>query len=113
MRETLAEDIEIHDHRKLSFGRIGRDEWVESWRVGSELAPDVGGEWIRTLAWNEQGRVWLSRVFGTRDGGEFENVFLQLAVMDADHVRHLEFFEAEDTDGALARFEELCSTTKS
>jgi hypothetical protein len=108
LRDVLAEDIVIDDHRKLSFGRISREEWIESWRVGADLAPDVRGDWVRILEWNEHGRVTLSRVYGTRDGGEFENVFVAVMVADDTAIRHFEFFETEDADRAVARFKELC-----
>jgi len=110
LRARIAEDGAICDHRRLGLGQLDRDEWIDSWLVGVELAPDVRVESPRILAWNEQGSVRLNRVYGTRDGGEFENVFLGVDVWDAARMWRFEFFEVEDAERALARFEELCAT---
>jgi ketosteroid isomerase-like protein len=111
LHALIAEDAVIDDYRPLGLGRLGRDGWIESWRVGADLAPDVCLEVLRILVWNEHGRVQLSRVAGTRDGGEFENVLLNLIVYDGQLLRYHEFYDVEDADRAVARFEELCRSS--
>ena len=77
----------------------------------SDLGPDVGGEMLQVLAWNNYGRVAVIRQFGTtRDGGSFESVFVPLLVVRGDHIVAYEIFEVGDADQALARFEELCAS---
>jgi class 3 adenylate cyclase len=110
LRGCLAPDAVVHDHRMLSLGELGPDQWVESLRVRVELAPDVKPEWFRILAWNRHGRVSVARAFGTlRDGGPFENVFVVVALVEGDRLQRFEIFDVADADRALARFEELCS----
>jgi class 3 adenylate cyclase/ketosteroid isomerase-like protein len=108
LRKVLDADAVIEDHRPLSFGRIGREEWIASWDVLIDLAPDANGDWINVLDWNERGRVFLSRIYGTREGGAFENVFVQVWMADETAVRRAEFFPVEDLDRAIKRFQELC-----
>jgi hypothetical protein len=54
MRDHFAPDAVVDDHRTLGMGRLDRDRWIESWRVGGDLAPDVRAETLRILAWNRQ-----------------------------------------------------------
>jgi hypothetical protein len=55
-----------------------------------------------------QARVQLARMFGRRDGGPFENVFVNVVLVDRDLIQRYEFFDLTDADRALARFSELC-----
>jgi hypothetical protein len=47
-------------------------------------------------------------MFGRRDGGPFENVFVNVVLVDRDLIQRYEFFDLTDADRALARFSELC-----
>ena len=106
----LAPDAVVHDHRMLSLGELGPEQWVESLRVQVDLAPDVKAEGFRILGWNRHGRVLVCRRFGTlRDGGPFENFFVTVELSDGDRIPRYEIFDVADADRALARFEELCS----
>jgi hypothetical protein len=110
VRERLAPDLVFHDHRPLGLGAVPRDQWIESLRVQAELAPDVHVETPRILAWNHQGRLDVTRVWGTmQDGGRFENVFLRLMLARRDQIHCYEVFEVGDAERAIARFEELCA----
>jgi ketosteroid isomerase-like protein len=111
LRGCLADDAVLHDRRTPGIiGVLGRDEWIESWRVLADLAPDVDYEWFRILAWNRHGRVAVARMFGTRrDGGPFENVVVAVVLTDGDRIQRYEFFDVGDADQALARFAELCA----
>ncbi|MBI1817962.1 MAG: nuclear transport factor 2 family protein [Deltaproteobacteria bacterium] len=110
LRGCLADNLVFRDHRTLGLlGELRRDEWVESLRVQTDLAPDVDVETLRVITWNTHGRVDLSRAYGIlRDGGPFENVMLRVIVTDGDHIRHWDLFEVGDGERALARLEELC-----
>jgi hypothetical protein len=109
-RSCLAEDAVIWDRRALGIlGTLGRDQWVESLRAAADLAPDLNVELVRILTWNGVGRVQLSRMVGTRDGGPFENAFLNVILYDRGRIQRNELFDVTDVDRALARFEELCA----
>jgi len=109
-RDSFAPDAVAHDHRPLSLGVVTRDEYTQSARAWAEMAPDVGVEVLRIIAWNRHGRVFLSRAFGTvRDGGPFENFFVGLHLCDGDRIQRLEFFDVDAANAALARFAELCA----
>jgi hypothetical protein len=100
-------DAVMQDHRRLGFGSVSIDGWVESWRVLVELAPDVSAEQFRLLVWSERGRVSVMRQHGTREGGPFESVFVGVFLTRGDHIERYELFDLEDTERALARFAEL------
>jgi hypothetical protein len=109
VRGCLAADAVIWDRRALGvLGTLEREGWVESLKAVAELAPDVDWEMMRILTWNGLGRVHLTRMFGTRDGGPFENLIMNVILTDGDRIRRFEFFDVADADRALARFEELC-----
>jgi ketosteroid isomerase-like protein len=110
MRACLAEGPVLRDRRALGIlGTLDRDQWVDSLRAAADLAPDLGGEVVRILAWNHRGRVQLARQSGTRDGGPFENVVANVVRTGGDLILFNEIFDVADTDQALARFAELCA----
>lgn len=53
--------------------------------------------------------VPLRRLGRLENGGAFENDDLWLCSAEGGRITHLELFEPEDLDEALARFEELCA----
>jgi hypothetical protein len=111
LRGSLADDASICDRRALAImGEFDRDQWIESLRTLTDLAPDMDWELFRTLAWNRRGRVGVGRLSGsTRDGGPFENTIVAVLLCRGDRVQRYEFFDVGDADRALARFEELCA----
>jgi hypothetical protein len=108
-RRCLAPDLVLHDHRTLGLGTLDQDEWIESVRAWGELSPDLDAEVLRILAWNRCGCTDLTRVFGTRDGGAFESLFIRVLLTEGAHIQRYELFDVGDTDRALARFAELCA----
>jgi len=114
VRESLADDLVAHDHRTPGWGTLDRDQWIESMRTLADLNPDVDLESFQILTWNSHGRVDAARVSGTMShgGGPFENVLLRVIVTDGGRIRHFEFFDGGDPDQALARFAELCSSSR-
>jgi ketosteroid isomerase-like protein len=110
VRGCLAEDAVMWDRRALGIlGTLDRDPWVESLRAAADVAPDWNAEVVRILTWNGRGRVQLTRMFGTRDGGPFENLYAHVILTDGDRIARFEYFDVADADGALARFAELCA----
>ena len=107
----LADDLAFRDHRTLGLlGTLSADEWVESLRIQADLAPDVAAERLQILACNRHGRVDVTQVFGTmREGGPFENVFVDVIVTGGEHIQGFEVFDVGAADQALARFAELCA----
>ncbi len=83
-------------------------------RVLTDLAPDVEAELFRILTWNRHGRVDMVRVFGTtpQGSGPFESVGLRVIVTDGGRIRHFDFFDGGDADQALARFAQLCASSR-
>jgi hypothetical protein len=106
-RGCFTDDAVIEDHRTLGFGSMSLDEWIESWRVLVELAPDVSADMLRILTWSERGRVAVMLQHGTREGGPFESVFIPVFLTRGDHIERYELFDLADADRALARFAEL------
>jgi class 3 adenylate cyclase/ketosteroid isomerase-like protein len=110
VRSCLVEDAVMWDRRALGIlGTLDRDQWVESLRAAADVAPDWDAEVVRILRWNGLGRVQLTRMFGTRDGGPFENLYAHVILTGGDRVQRFEYFDVPDLDRALARFEELCA----
>jgi hypothetical protein len=110
LRNLLSEDFVYEDRRPPGvLGTLDRDGWIASFQPLSELAPDWGAETLRLFTWNACGRVMLVRFFGTREGGPFENLFLNVALSGGDRIERMEIFDLADADRALARFEELCA----
>ena len=110
LRRYFADGLLCRDRRRLSFGEIPCDKWIESLRVLSNLGPDVGGEPLQILTWNDCGRVGVIRQFGTtREGGAFESVFVPVFVVHDDRIVAFEIFDVGDADEAVARFPELCA----
>jgi ketosteroid isomerase-like protein len=109
-RNCLAEDAVIWDRRTPGIlGTLGRDQWVESLRAAAAFAPDLNVELVRILTWNGFGHVQMCRMVGTRDGGPFENVFLNVFLVDGGRIRRNEIFDVAEADRALASFAELCA----
>jgi class 3 adenylate cyclase/tetratricopeptide (TPR) repeat protein len=110
VRCCLAPDFVLTDRRELSvLGTLSRDEWIDSLRALADLAADVNSEVICIFDWNRHGRANAIRLFGTQEGGLFENVFIGVWLTDSDRIQRYEIFDVADADRALARFEELCA----
>jgi ketosteroid isomerase-like protein len=110
LRKFFVDGLVLCDRRKLSFGEIPCGKLIESLHVLSDLGPDVGGELLQILEWNDYGRVQVIRQFGTtREGGAFETIFVPVLVVRDDHIVAYEIFDVGDADHAVARFRELCT----
>jgi ketosteroid isomerase-like protein len=108
-RAGLADDFVFDDHRRTGVGRIdGADAYVASIRPLFEGAPDFFTDNLYVVAEEPRGFLSVARTFGTlTTGGEFESVFVRLAMYRDGRMVTVEQFELEDLDVARARFEEL------
>ena len=105
LRDALAVDFVATDNRPAWMGSSDRAEYVESMRVFAGLSPDVVSESLCILAWDDRGRVVLTRVTGTQqDAGPFESVFVSVFTTAGGKVRRLEVFDPEDADLAREAF---------
>jgi hypothetical protein len=110
VRALCADDLAYADHRRSGAGRLaGADAYVASvaalWQLAPATGLDVGRFWP---AYDRHGAVTLVRRSGKPpDDGRLAGEYLQLFVVARGRATHIELFEIEDLDGALARFVEL------
>lgn len=109
VRATLADDLVVDDHRRTGLGRIDDVEvYVDSIVALWELAPDARLETWPWLAVEPHGSVFVLRRSGRLpDGGAFESEYVGLNLFTRGLCSHLEMFELDAVDAALARFAEL------
>jgi ketosteroid isomerase-like protein len=110
MRRCLADDIVVRDTSTLGLGPVSGEQFIDALRAQADLAPDVGGEVARILAWNDHGRVDVVRVFGTipTSGGPFEKIYVRVLLTDGGRIRQFECYDVAQADRAVARFDNLC-----
>ena len=106
LRAAMPDDFVFHDHRRTGVGQLeGAAAYVASLTALFELAPDVTIETLYTVATEKHGELVMAHMFGTlADGGEFEIVFVRLALYQDGRGVGAELFEPEDLDVARARF---------
>jgi len=110
IRALCTEDLAYDDRRRTGIGQLaGADAFVASLDALWQLAPATEIEWGRSwLACARHGGITVVRRFGTLpDGGPFESEHLELFVHADGRATHLELFDLDDLDRALARFAEL------
>src|SRR5262249_14197748 len=110
-RPPFAHDMECVDHRALGLWSA-RGAAAALRRMGAlfELADDVTVRIHDVLGARSDAILWRSTFAGTdrASGGAFEHHALQLRIFGADGLQtRLEFFDADSTDEALTRFDEL------
>ncbi|MBI1818289.1 MAG: nuclear transport factor 2 family protein [Deltaproteobacteria bacterium] len=108
-RTLCTDDLVYEDHRRTGIGRLdGSEAFVESLVALWNLAPLTRIEAGFWPACDRHGAVAVLRRSGTLpDGGDFESEYLELFVQARGRATHLELFEIDDLDAALAHFEEL------
>jgi class 3 adenylate cyclase/ketosteroid isomerase-like protein len=110
-RPPFAHDMECVDHRALGlWSARGAAAALRRMRALFELADDVTVRVHDVVGASPDAILWRSTFSGTdrASGGAFEQHALQLRVFGADGLQtRLEFFDADATDDALARFDEL------
>ena len=109
LHAMLSDGFVFHDHRRAGAGRIeGADGYVRWVRTLFEQSPDGLIETRYRVAESKRGFLSVAQTFGTlAEGGEFESIYVVLAILDADRVVGVELFELDDLDLARARFEAL------
>jgi hypothetical protein len=103
----LAPDFVVEDHSPLGWGRVDRAAYIESVKVLAALAPDTR---IRTdhLWLCDHGRLGVHVVFGTHEGGAFEQPRVTVSEVDAQgRERRRDIYALDQLDDALARFAAL------
>jgi hypothetical protein len=108
-RATIPDGFVFHDHRRTDGGRFESvDEFIAWLAALVELSPDAIIEPLYYVAVEKHGFLTVAHTYGTlAEGGEFESVFVQLALHRGGAPVGAEVFEIEDLDLARARFEEL------
>jgi ketosteroid isomerase-like protein len=114
VRELLHDDFTFVDRRRLPFMPGSTpDDAVNWWRAARQLAPDFVVEPVRFDVFDDDGAVFVTRGRGTTsDGARLENLVAWVMVVDGGRLRRFEWFDIEDADEALARFEELRAPTR-
>jgi hypothetical protein len=81
---------------------------MSSIRTLASLVPDYRSEFAEILAHSASGVLVDVVVKGTStEGAAVEIPLIQLGLLDGDRVTRVEFFDPDQRDLALARFEEL------
>lgn len=110
LRSLLHPEFCARDHRALRIMPAEQtgEEWVASEIGFTSLATDVDAEPLRIVSWNDLGAVMLYRVSGTSDGSAFENVLLNLIVVDrtTGEMVASELFDVDDVQTAVTRLGE-------
>ena len=97
------------NHRQLARGGADTiDDYISSIRMLASFVPDLSAEPAQVLTQSAMGVVAHLVLRGTStDGVAIEIPIVQLALLEGDHVTHVEAFDLAQRDLALARFEEL------
>ena len=105
---VLAPDLVAESHRLTGWGTVhGPEALVATMRTQIELAPDtrMRMDHVRACA---GGALFTYAWQGTREGGEFENLYVVVAEIDASgRPRRIDVWEHEQLDQAVARFAAL------
>ncbi|MCX5738834.1 MAG: hypothetical protein NTZ61_10140, partial [Proteobacteria bacterium] len=108
---AISAEIEFIDHRTLGLGSArGIDAYLRGLRSQLEIAADIAIRANDVLALHADAFLvsWTTSGTHAESGGVFENQFLMLRTYDLDGLlRRVEWFDPEDVDVALARFDEL------
>jgi len=103
-----AEDVEVHDRRKLGWEPLhGAAAYVSALRGLVELAPDTSLR-LDHVEIRDRGYLVLTVWTGTREGGAFEEPSWMVAELDAaGRIRRFDQYDLDRLDAARARFEVL------
>jgi hypothetical protein len=109
LRALIPADFYLDDHRRTGVGRLeGADAYLASIAAVWELSGDLRVETLYLIAVEPHGTLYVCRWFGTNSvGGEFDAVYVCLALAGGDRPIGLEIYELDDLDDARVRFEAL------
>ena len=104
----MAPDLVVADHKSLGFGTLhGRAAYIAWVRAMVDLAPDAHLR-VQHLRSCERARLVVTNFQGTYEGGAFERPRTAVAELDRSGcVSRFDFYDDDQIDLALARFEEL------
>jgi hypothetical protein len=95
------------NHRLLGTPDTGAD-YISSIQMLAQLVPDLWIEQAEILSHSAAGFATVLVIRGTStEGVAIELPFIMLSLVESDHVKHIETFDPDQRDLALARFEEL------
>ena len=109
-RALCADELRYHDARRTGIGVIeGADAAIASievyWKLAGMQQVELGWQWP---AYGRHAVLTVVRRFGTlRDGGEFESEYLEIFAARDGRFTHLELYELDDLERAVARTAEL------
>jgi class 3 adenylate cyclase/ketosteroid isomerase-like protein len=108
MSAALADDVHVNDRRRAGVGAIeGAEAYADAiealWQLSLDVRSQAFGVRIEPHGVLMAG---LSSGIGLADG-PFERLMITMCVATDERITHLELFDLEDSDTALARFEEL------
>lgn len=109
LQSQFAEDFVVDDHRRTGLGHIrGGKTYLDSIQALLDLSPELK---IHPLCFHrstDRGSVIFARTSGLNaEGGEFESFYLAVFFVRDGEVARLEFYEPEDLDTALERFDSM------
>ena len=108
MRRTLREDLVVEDHRSAGSPRRGRDAYVDTLRSMEE---EFGESRIRVTSVpriSDRAAVFTYDQQGFYgDDVQFQRVFAATISYVGGLVAAIEYFDLEDLDAAIARFDEI------
>ncbi len=108
LRDVFAPGVFFEDHRRLGWTASNRDELTRMFREGVELAPDMQLHFrSQQISGTAILRTNVSDATSS-DGGALEWALHGVSTVGPDgRINHLEYFEEDDFDAALARLDEL------
>ncbi|MEY2433051.1 MAG: hypothetical protein QOC92_2776, partial [Acidimicrobiaceae bacterium] len=106
LRESMTPDLVLVDHRPLSFGTIGRDEYVRLFPPMWEQSPHVRWTMVRDHGVGERVACFLLGISGsTHEGGRFDIPVWNVITERDGLLARMEAFP--DVAAASQRYDEL------
>ena len=108
LRSELVDDFVLLDHRPISLGQIGPDDWVRSLEVATDLSPGRRGDSKAYHAWDRSVVVIEFRFSAGSDyGADYEQRHHGVIQGRDRRISRVEFYTLERLKEALERFEQL------
>jgi hypothetical protein len=100
--------VRVDRERVKLWGDLDRDGFVAQLTTWASEIPDVRGRTLEIAAISERGAVSVYAVAGhDRFGNDVHIPMVLVSLVDSGVISHMELFDVEDLDGAVARFHEL------
>ena len=105
---VFADDGVMVDRRPLGWGEVTPADFVHRLRTLADMFSEATLREIAVIRATPDASLALMHGRGRAlDGGEVEIPFCALLVWDGERLTRLEFLDADDAAGAIARFDEL------